>query len=463
MLALPHELIEVILDCTIRNDNDAVLVFQSCRLLRDLVGDRQRRQQPFPRRLFFNLTSKNLPIITDSIIEWYSNCLPEWSDNALILFQIGQRCSYRLISKFGFSLSSSQVTLGAARSGRLELLKKIWSDVDFYELKQEDDDNNLLELAITGGHFETVQWLREVKKYPFNVSYSLPQAASTGNLEMVKWIINQTELETFGSIQGVVAAAAGSGNLELVKWLIGSGFPIDESTQAKAARYGHLDIMKWLLENNIQKLTHTETVSAGAAGHLNILKWLSENNCIWHAYAMTMAAREGYFDIVVWLWENGCPIHPSAMRFAADKGDLGVMQYLFSKGCSIKDPHVLYYAVEHGDLEMMEWIHQNEDPGIQYLNLRLMNNAIRTGKLNIVIWVFQKYPSTSSDLTDAAYTAALNDHLHILIWLSENGFDLECDNLYSILKLNEDKHREILEWFWMQTGGKVFAEMNICG
>jgi ankyrin repeat protein len=84
----------------------------------------------------------------------------------------------------------------------------------------------------------------------------LHNAALSGNLEMVKWLVEKgLNVNTKNKDDWyVIHSAARSGNLELVKWLNEHGANIfvksnyDSTLLHVAAEKGHLQLVKWLVE-----------------------------------------------------------------------------------------------------------------------------------------------------------------------------------------------------------------------
>lgn len=432
MLRLPIELVILIIDLEVRDDLDAVLIYQVCIQLRDLIGDRQRLNQPYPRRLFYCLKTDKIPITTP-MLDWYWKQRAIWTDS--LMDRMGRYATCDMLSRIPLS---SLLIQGAVEMGRLDFLKEIWKAED--RLQPEDD---LMECAILANHFEIAKWLREVKHCEFD-SYSLSYAASTGNLEMVEWILEENPLS---ETQNVIQSAAGGGHLELLKWLLSHDYPVSRGTLNAAAGKGHLEVVRWLIDNNIQRPTIYAMSMAAYGGHLEVIKYLREKDCLWDYYVIDSAAELGFLQIVVWLVENSCrELRPSAIYRAASRGHLDIIKYLHSKGCPI-DQDAMYNAVEGGHFDVMKWLHTHTSPGIQYEEEALLTVcAVESGNLTIVIWLFEN-GYIKPDCGAAVNHAAYKGHLHIIIWLREHGYPWRMNGLRNAVV---GDHIEIARWMWEQ-------------
>ena len=101
------------------------------------------------------------------------------------------------------------------------------------------------------GNLALVRWLREVKKFDWNV-WTINRAAQYGHLHIVTYCTEQkcprNEL--------ACACAAQSGHLDILKYLHENGVPWDFHTCAFARENNHLECLLYALDNKCQNDKH---------------------------------------------------------------------------------------------------------------------------------------------------------------------------------------------------------------
>lgn len=139
-------------------------------------------------------------------------------------------------------------------------------------------------------------------------SLSLENAALSGNLENLKYLVEQNGITQFKRNTQICDRAAEGGNFECLKFLLESEFEMNvHSCMAAAARGGEVEILKFL--NQQQGIIMGQDISVVAAklGHLNCLKYIFENGGEWNRETYQQAAVNGHLNCVKFLHENGCP------------------------------------------------------------------------------------------------------------------------------------------------------------
>ena len=71
--------------------------------------------------------------------------------------------------------------------------------------------------------------------------------------------------------EGLMKDAASSGNLELVRWLRGEGCPWDIDTCYWAVKQGHVEVLRWLRENGAPWTAATRDEAAAELGYTDDL------------------------------------------------------------------------------------------------------------------------------------------------------------------------------------------------
>ena len=105
--------------------------------------------------------------------------------------------------------------------------------------------------AARTGNLALVRWLREVKKFDWNV-WTINIAAENGHLHIVTYCMEQKcPRDKFAC-----AYAAQSGHLDILKYLHENGVPWDFHTCAFARENNHLECLLYALDNKCQNDKH---------------------------------------------------------------------------------------------------------------------------------------------------------------------------------------------------------------
>ena len=178
--------------------------------------------------------------------------------------------------------------------------------------------------------FDCIPLLEIAKKNNCSLQFACKNAATYGNLEVLKWARkNGGVFDKF-----VCAFAAEKGHLEILKWARENGCEWDEITCSYAAQNGNLEILKWARENGC-KWDEWTCNNAARNGHFETLKWARENGCSWSSEVCVQAANNGDLKILKWARKNGCPWDNRVYRYANTKGHIELLKWAIENGCPI--------------------------------------------------------------------------------------------------------------------------------
>ena len=174
-----------------------------------------------------------------------------------------------------------------------------WEDITF---SSEVAKTNKLEL---------LKWAREEKKCEWD-EWTIDEAASQGNLEMVKYCVaNECPINEYAC-----ARAALNGHLECLKYLREEAkAPWDSVTASWAAENGHLHILEYLVERKFDRYNVLACYNAAKYGHLDCLKYLHETaKAPWNYWAVRVAHENNHTECLQYLLDNNCPL-PEGWRY----------------------------------------------------------------------------------------------------------------------------------------------------
>ena len=254
----------------------------------------------------------------------------------------------------------------------MDICKKIYEE---YKSYGSTNCGSIMNAAASTGNLELVKWIY-TKGCPTGCICDC--AALHGHLKVLKWARKKRagwDTRTFYN-------AALNGHLEVLKYLCENGCPQDVMICAGAATNGHLEVLKYLREQRF--LWNSETcASAASNGHLEVLKWARENGCSWSESTCFCAARNGHLDVLKWARENGCPWNNATCYNAARNGHLEVLKWARENGCNWCED-TCYQAVNGGHLEVLKWAREN---GCPWYNNNLCNDALAMNRLEVFKWL----------------------------------------------------------------------------
>jgi hypothetical protein len=216
---------------------------------------------------------------------------------------------------------------------------------------------------------------------------------------------------------------------------------------------GQLDSLLWLLKNGIGWKSEVLT-KAAERGHWNLLEWaIAEDywptpEALQRIHVFGKAALHGSLEILEWLLEKGCLPDGQALSYAASRGHVHVMEWWIKKFGVPTDYRIWVAskaAAENGHLKTVKWLFKTfAFPENKWLNTWAKNSLIisasKSGNLELVRWVYEKYPELSSAVTTGF---ASSGSLEGLQWARSLG----CKWTESVLEEAGAKgHLEIYEW-----------------
>jgi len=166
--------------------------------------------------------------------------------------------------------------------------------------------------AVGHNHLDIVKWAYE-NKYPINGYNLCDVAAENGRLEILKWIRENIS----DQVDYTNVCRYGARHLNILKYLSECGEKIGDDICnyicETAARYGNLDLLKWIVDE--KKLVYNnmmETICYAAVEDdennksKKILKWMKSKGYKFDKYVCKFAAFHSNTKILKWLKNNGC-------------------------------------------------------------------------------------------------------------------------------------------------------------
>ena len=272
----------------------------------------------------------------------------------------------------------------------------------FYnQLPLEDITADSLNLALKYFNNTLAIWLiRSEDRVKFKTPVdTLNAAARSGNLELVKWLVDiERGADRLRPDHTTLIRAAESGNLELVKWLVDiKGVMPEQMTLGSAAESGNLELVQWLIHDHSLTPGQDDLSNALKSGRIEMVSWLVDNKGI--------ALNEDMYEVYI--------------KNSADSGAIELLQWLIDKGVTLNINNVaINSAALKGNLEMVQWLTDAErgDDMAMLDHEFTLDNAARSGSLTLTQWLLTKFESLSPSQNTLDCSAG-SGNIELVRWL----------------------------------------------
>ena len=325
--------------------------------------------------------------------------------------------------------------LQASYDGNLPLLKSLKDNGEDINIQDEDGDNALIKACCGTGNIDTVKWLIDQglsPEYKNNKGVNaFLFAAYWGHLSVLKFFKEINVDIKVSSLEGQNAlhsACIGKDDINTIKWLLEQGFSPEhkENNGCNAFHYaalgGNLSVLKFLKEINVDiKVTGSQGDNA------------LHRACI----------GKGDINTIQWLVEQGfSPEHKdnngrNAFHYAAAGGNLSVLKFFKEINVDIKvtgsqGENALHAACfGEGDINTIQWlVEQGFSPEHKANNGRnAFHYAAERGNLSVLKFFKEinvDIKVTGSQGENALHAACFGEgDINTIKWLVEQGFSPE--------------------------------------
>jgi len=157
-------------------------------------------------------------------------------------------------------------------------------------------------------------------------------------------------------------------------------------------------------------------------GNLKAIQWLHRNQCDERnkpdsepmTEVIEVATQNGRLAILQWIHDNELPgLWISAMNTAALHNHLDIVRWLHenrTEGCT---RWAMTLAASYGHLEVLQWLHENRSEGC--VPELAITAAAHKGRVDVVRWLFYNRPECT--LRVAIRFAVAHHHTDVLHWL----------------------------------------------
>ncbi|GFH47598.1 hypothetical protein CTEN210_04073 [Chaetoceros tenuissimus] len=271
-------------------------------------------------------------------------------------------------------IKSSIAVEAASIKGHLHILRWFQEKVEFFTRSGYEtlEIQESIDGAILNGHFHILRWLADCGTEYLSNSWYHKTAASSGSVEMIKFIQEKTHPQ---SNETVFAAAAESGSIEMLEYYHENNCPFDSSAY------------------------HDAFENKDKAKVIQTLKFLHQHGCRWDEKVCELAAKTDNLCALKFARSKGCPWNPNeTVNSAAMSGSIEILEYCLENGCELSADLCTFAMHARDDLKALEtlkWLRQRS-----------------------CLWNYQ-----------TCYQAINHDNYDAFIWARNNGCEMDFKTL----------------------------------
>eukprot|EP00953_Heterococcus_sp_UTEX-ZZ885_P035386 18275-Heterococcus_DN1.PRE.1 len=244
----------------------------------------------------------------------------------------------------------------------------------------------------------------------------------------------------------LVCAVAQSGCLSTLQQLLSEQqCPRPDYLSEYAASNGSISMLDWLRTQSWCVFDHCTCAGAVYGRQLAALQHLRSEGCEWDAeHVHNIAASSGNIELVEWLrQQEGIEIGANTLAAAAGSGHIALCEHLRSTGCGW-DASACARAGVFGQLDALRWLRSN---GCPWDVSTVCTSAACGGYTDILDYVIEQGEVLSVELlTDALSCAGYNDQLRAAQWLRQRGANWPAVLAYGNLEYERLWSNELVAW-----------------
>lgn len=276
-------------------------------------------------------------------------------------------CTVKILENANFNFDHFLTC--ACENGKLDIVKHLVSK----GVNVNEEDTVSLKYACEYGHIQIVDFLIK-NNANINDSLGIVVACEKGFIDIVKLLIDNG-----AKIEECLKYACKSGNLNLVKYLIEQKeVDVNEDNTLSlcyACKYNYIEIVKYLIEKNANIDDSYAMINACLHGYDDIVQLLIDNGGDvnieffneWYEeiyYPITYAVENNHLSTVELLIKHNANIHiddESSLSIACQKGYVEIVKLLIKNGANIHvNDDVLSVFLEKFELSVIELLNEND-------------------------------------------------------------------------------------------------------
>lgn len=319
----------------------------------------------------------------------------------------------------------SDIFLAAAKSNNFELFKYFHNN----NLNINEDLNQEKNIFLLNNPYSlTDKNMTNTCHIWKHIDRMYHSVAKHGNIEFLDYLYNIKPI-TNGKY---LSSSIKKNNNKIIEWGIKKLIPMTEKHCRVAASTGNLELLKWLREIGCPWDGRT-AISACKSGNIKLFEYvtqkLDDTIICFNTIYIYQAAKRNHLEMVKYLNDRGFPGNISVLYFSSKHNNFEMFKYGVDRGYYI-------YELKKEDAELMEntLVKKNRIVYLKYLIINryqfikpLSNTCCQFGKFNLI-----KTLNLQCNF-DNISIASMNEHYFIIVKLVENGMPLESIIISNII------------------------------
>ncbi|EFA79230.1 hypothetical protein PPL_07648 [Heterostelium album PN500] len=406
-------------------------------------------------------------------------------------------------------------------SENLELLKYLAGKFELIGAKPYlEAKNNIFDTAAFVGNIGIIQWIDEnwsIREKCYRTMYR--KAVVAGHLHVLEYLVIQCSQLGLSSTRDLILLAIRKDRFDIFKLLvssIGKNHFYSLKAIVEVSENGNLDLLKWI-NNNTTCTTDTSALDLAAKlGRLDIVRYLHlielkerpftqwilprpmviskqwSEGCTNHAFDSAIKIER--LDIVNWLIANRSEgFSYKSLEYAAYNGSVELMKMLLRITTFEVTEAVMNLAVRNGRLELLKWLFENDNNSLKSILQESIDSAANNGSVDVISWLNDNTTLRNSQATiwkcmmtgkleavqwwlkkaapeddvpecirGVIQTAARFGHIHILDWLFSNYqsiFSIDQEEFEHTMEIGDER---TLRWILNKIGvPKYVTSINL--
>jgi hypothetical protein len=342
--------------------------------------------------------------------------------------------------KEGLWASHQKISRGAAKSGNIEIVK-------FTIARECPVYSTLPELAALHGHVELFKFLEKGYTRIFIWRDLIQKAAEGGFLEMLNYLWD-SHADSFQRASFFFYAGKNNPKREVIEWALERKIPKEDLFELPNSllHAGDMDFLNWALENGFKISRNDAAKHAVECQNLDVLIWAKDHGAeLRDPLIYDHAARAQNVPAFNYACQAGCPINESVVQRVARSGNIGILKLLIQNfGDRARLCLPFFVSNPCVDSEFLTWATEQGWSTKKNSLREAYHIAGRLGKLDILIWLRERYPAAPEELMISGISSG---NIKIVKWIKSEGLSLPRTSLRVAAG---EGHFKILRWLLQQ-------------
>ena len=170
----------------------------------------------------------------------------------------------------------------------------------------------------------------------------------------------------------------------MLEWMRLRGINPSQNGVYSSISYGQLDVLTWMVEKGNRTYMNDHSANCAAtSGHLDILEWLALPGILPGIPGMYHAEINGYSHILRWMEQHNIRPTTKSVNTLAENGYLNILQWLGQQRNSIHQQKEPIEPSLNNHIHVLDWL---SEKGI-LPNRDAATQALDTNRIQVLEWL----------------------------------------------------------------------------